>query len=159
MNRATVSPGRREQAILFSGASMNGDEQAIRAAVQTWMQASADGDLPRVLALIDEDVVFLGPGRPPMRKAEFEAASKAMAGKMRIDGASDIQDIRVVGDWAYVWTQLTITMSPGDGSGPVRRSGPGLSVWRKTPDGRWVIYRDANMVTTEEPTGEKPKSG
>lgn len=126
---------------------MNADEQAIRAAVQTWMRASADGDLPRVLALLDEDVVFLGPGRPPMRKAEFEAASKGMAGKVRIEGTSDIQEISVSGDWAYVWTQLTIAMTPAGGT-PVHRCGPGLSIWRKKADGAWVIFRDANMVTT-----------
>ena len=133
------------------------DEQAIRAAVQTWMQASADGDLPRVLALLDEDVVFLGPGRPPMRKAEFEAASKGMAGTVRIEGRSDIQEISVSGDWAYVWTQLTIAMTPAGGT-PVHRDGPGLSIWRKKSAGAWVIFRDANMVTNQEETGENPKT-
>jgi uncharacterized protein (TIGR02246 family) len=127
---------------------MNPDEQAIRDAVQTWMQASADGDLPRVLALLDDEVVFLGPGRPPMQKAEFEAASKGMAAKVHIEGRSDIQEVLVAGDWAYVWTQLTITMTPGGGT-PVNRAGPGLSIWRKKSDGAWVIYRDANMTTTE----------
>ena len=129
---------------------MSTDEQAIRSAVQTWMEASAAGDLPRVLPLMDEDVVFIGPGRPPMRgRQAFAAASKSMAGKVRVEGRSDIQEIRVSGDWAYVWTQLTITMRPTDGGTPVHRSGPGLSVWRKTADGSWVMFRDANMVTTE----------
>jgi uncharacterized protein (TIGR02246 family) len=131
---------------------MNTDEQAIRSAVQTWMQASADGDLPRVLALMDNDVVFLGPGRPAMRKAEFETASKGMAGKVRIEGASDIQEVLIFGDWAYVWTELTIMMHPSGGGAAVHRRGPGLSVWRKKPDGAWVIFRDANMVTTETKT-------
>jgi uncharacterized protein (TIGR02246 family) len=130
---------------------MSADEQAIRLAVQTWMKASADGDLPRVLELMDEDVVFLGPGRPPMRgKAGFAAASKAMEGKVRFEGASDVQELRVFGDWAYVWTQLTITMQPAGGGAPVQRSGPGLSVWRKTTDGHWLLFRDANMVTTDQ---------
>ena len=50
------------------------------------------------------------------------------------------------GGWAYVWTQLTITMRPSDGSAATHRSGPGLSIWRKRTDGQWVIFRDANMV-------------
>jgi uncharacterized protein (TIGR02246 family) len=129
---------------------MNADEQAIRTAVAIWMKASADGDLPRVLALMDDDVVFIGPGRPPMRgKAGFAEASKAIDGKVRVEGASDIQEVRVSGDWAYVWTQLTMAMHPADGSAPTHRSGPGLSVWRKKADGTWVIFRDANMVTTD----------
>jgi uncharacterized protein (TIGR02246 family) len=131
---------------------MNPDEQAIRSAVQAWLRASADGDLPRVLALMDDDVVFLGPGRPAMRKAEFEAASKGMAGKVRIEGQSNIQEVHVAGDWAYVWTELTITMQPIGGAAAVHRRGPGLSVWRKNRDGAWVIFRDANMVATETKT-------
>jgi uncharacterized protein (TIGR02246 family) len=126
---------------------MTDDEHEIRAAVATWMEASIDGDLPRVLSLIDDEVVFLAPGRPAMRKAEFEAASKAMAGKVRIDGISDVQEVRVFGDWAYVWTHLSITMQPSDGSA-VHRAGPGLSIWRRKPGGAWVIFRDANLVTT-----------
>ena len=129
---------------------MSSDEQAIRKAVATWMKASAAGDLPRVLELMDEDVVFLGPGRPAMRKDAFAAASKGMEGKVRVEGVSDIQEVQVSGDWAYVWTQLTIAMHPADGSAPTHRSGPGLSVWRKKPDGQWVIFRDANMVTTDK---------
>ena len=128
---------------------MSPDEQAIRSAVQAWMKASADGDLPRVLDMMDDDVVFLGPGRPPMRKDAFAAASKGMEGKVRVEGVSDIQEVQVSGDWAYVWTQLTITMTPADGSAPTQRSGSGLSVWRKKRDGRWVISRDANMVTAD----------
>jgi ketosteroid isomerase-like protein len=31
-------------------------------------------------------------------------------------------------------------------------------VWRKQPDGAWVMFRDANMVTTQEKTGENAKS-
>ena len=58
---------------------MDRDEQAIRSVIATWMEASAAGDLARVLALMDDDVVFLGPGRPPMRgKDGFAAANKAM---------------------------------------------------------------------------------
>ena len=36
---------------------MSPDEQAIRALVATWMEASATGDLDRVLELMDEYVV------------------------------------------------------------------------------------------------------
>ena len=129
---------------------MDADEQAIRSAVETWMKASADGDLPRVLALMDDDVVFIGPVRPPMRgKDAFSSASKAMDGNVRVEGVSDIQEVRVFGDWAYVWTELTITMHPADGGAPAHRSGPALSVWRKNADGNWVIFRDANMVTAQ----------
>jgi ketosteroid isomerase-like protein len=41
---------------------------------------------------------------------------------------------------------LTVTTYPVDGTTPTRRSGPVLSVLRKQ-NGRWAIYRDANMIT------------
>ena len=66
------------------------------------MEASARGDLPRVLELMADDVVFLGAGRPPMRgKEAFAAASRAMGGTMRMDKSADVQEVRVFGDWVY----------------------------------------------------------
>jgi len=53
---------------------MDRDEQAIRSLVATWLEGTAAGDLPRVLELVAEDVVFLGPGRPPMRGRDGFAA-------------------------------------------------------------------------------------
>ena len=127
---------------------MDRDEQAIRSLIETWMRASAEGDLPRVLELMDDDVVFLGAGRPPMRgKDGFAAASRAMEGTARADGKVDIQEIRVFGDWAYGWNQLTVTMHSLDGGTLTRLSGPTLTVFRKKADGTWVLFRDANMIT------------
>src|SRR5262245_55218347 len=123
------------------------DEEQIRALIDTWMSATAAGDIARVLELMDEDVVFLGPGRVLMRGREaFAAASKAMEGKVRFEGSSDVQEIVGFGDWAYLWNQLAVTTYPAVSNAPTRRSGPVLSVLRRKPDGRWVIFRDANML-------------
>lgn len=133
---------------------MPNDEQAIRDVIARWMDASKGGDTGTVLSLMDPDVVFLLPGRPPMRgRDSFAEASQGMAGKFEMDGASEIQEIQVNGDWAYVWSHLTVNSMPLDGSPPVRRSGNVLSVFRKRDDGRWVLYRDANMLTTENAPG------
>jgi len=124
---------------------MDRDEQAIRSLISTWLEATAAGDLPRVLELMADDVVFLGAGRPPMRgRNDYEAASKAIQG--RIEGAADIQEIRVFGEWAYCWNLLTVTIHPAGGGAPNRMSGPVLSILHRESDARWVIFRDANMV-------------
>jgi uncharacterized protein (TIGR02246 family) len=126
---------------------MDGDEQAIRSLIATWMEASLRGDLGRVLELMADDVVFLGPGRPPMRGREaFAAASRAAEGRGRMDGRADVQEVRVFGDWAYTWAQLSITIHPAAGGAPMRLEGPSLSVFRRMGTGRWVIFRDANMI-------------
>ncbi len=124
---------------------MTDDERAIRNLVETWMAASTAGDLPTVLSLMADDVVFMVPGRDPFGKAEFAAASEGL-NNVRIEGSSDIQEIRVVGDWAYLRNYLEVTMTP-DGGSPVRRSGYTLTILRKKPNGKWVLARDANLMT------------
>jgi len=124
---------------------MTDDERAIRNLVETWMAASKAGDLPTVLSLMADDVVFMVPGRDPFGKAEFAAASEGL-NNVRIEGSSDIQGIQVGGDWAYLRNYLEVTMTP-DGGSPVRRSGYTLTILRKKPNGKWVLARDANLMT------------
>jgi len=94
---------------------MPSDEQEIRQLVATWMAATRAGDIETVLSLMADDVVFLLPGRPPMiGKPAFAAATQAQSsqGPVQFDGTSEIQEIKVLGDWAFMWTQLTVVATP-----------------------------------------------
>jgi uncharacterized protein (TIGR02246 family) len=128
---------------------MTDAERAIRELVATWFAASKRGDLPTVLSLMTDDVIFMVPGRKPFGKEAFAAASEGMK-DVRIDGTSDIQEIQVLGDWAYLRGYLEIEMTPPDGGTPVHRSGHTLTILRKEPDGRWRLARDANLLTDEK---------
>lgn len=123
------------------------DEQQIRDLVATWMSASRAGDTDTVLSLMTDDVVFLVAGHPPMRKAEFAAAARAQAGAdaPTIDGESDIEEIVVAGDVAYLRARLTVTVTPPQGGKPMRRAGYTLTVLRRQ-NGRWLLARDANLL-------------
>lgn len=127
---------------------METDEKQIRKLVSTWIEASAAGDTQAVLSLMTDDIVFLTPGRAPMRKADFVAAS---ASHVPVDNAptlsaeSLIQEIQVVGDFAFMWTKLRVIATPQDGAAPIVREGDTLSVLRKE-NGRWLLARDANML-------------
>jgi len=127
---------------------MGKDEQEIRRLVDTWMAATKAGDMETVLGLMTDDVVFLVPGRQPMSKSEFTAVSKPQsdAPAYQIDGKSEIQEIAVLGDWAFMWTRLRVSMTPAGGGAPMVRAGHTLSVLRKE-GGRWRLARDANMLT------------
>jgi uncharacterized protein (TIGR02246 family) len=126
---------------------MTDDERGIRALIDTWMKASMAGDVPTVLSLMADDVIFMVPGRKPFGKAEFAAMSEGMK-KVAFEGKSDIQEIRVLGDWAYLRNYLEVTATP-PGAPPVRRSGYTLSILRKEADGRWRLARDANLLAAE----------
>ena len=80
---------------------MTQDEQAIRELVATWMAASKRGDTETVLSLMADDVLFMVPGREPFGKEEFAAAARGMT-DIRIEGTSEIQEIEVTGDRAYL---------------------------------------------------------
>ena len=82
------------------------------------MTASGIGDVDTVLSLVTEDVVFLVPGCSPMRKMEFAAALRAQSNHAasKIDGSSEIQEIIVNGDWAFMWTKLSVVATPTDGT-------------------------------------------
>jgi len=127
---------------------MQTDEQAIRNLVDTWMSASKAGDLQTVLNLMTDDVVFMVPGREPFGKEAFIAGSGAMQG-MRIEGSSDIQELKILGDWAWMRNRLKLKMTTPDGKS-MRRSGYTLTILRKKSDGAWVISRDANLLASDD---------
>jgi uncharacterized protein (TIGR02246 family) len=121
-------------------------EREIRQLVSTWMAATKAGDIETVLSLMADDVVFLVPGQPPMiGKAAFAAAARAHAEPApQFEGTSEIQEIRVLGDWAYMWTKLSVTVTPPAGPAVVR-AGHTLSILKKE-NSTWVLARDANLL-------------
>lgn len=123
---------------------MSEDERAIRDVVETWMRATKAGDVETVLGLMTDDVIFIVPGRPPFGKEAFAAGSASMKG-VEFDGTSDILELQVAGDWAFLRSRIEVAMTPKNGES-IRRSGYTLSIMRKEPDGRWRLARDANLV-------------
>lgn len=123
---------------------MDNDEQAIRKLVDTWMTASKAGDVTAVLDLMTDDVIFMVPGREPFGKQAFAASSKAMSG-MKMEGSSEIRELRILGDWAYLRNHIQIKVTPPGGK-PIERSGFTLTILQKQADGRWLLARDANLL-------------
>ena len=126
---------------------MASDEDEIRQLVITWMAATKAGDVDTVLSLIADDAVFLVPGQPPMRKPDFAKAANAQSapGGPEFDGTSEVREIKVIGDWAFMWTRLTVVATVPGKARPVMRSGHTLSILRKA-GGKWLLARDANLL-------------
>src|SRR4051812_17087352 len=105
---------------------MEKDEQAIRDLVDKWLAASRSGDLPTVLSLMADDVVFMVPGQEPFGKEAFAANSQKMK-DIRIEGTSEIKELKVLGDWAWMRNRLKVTITPPNGT-PKIRSGYTLTI-------------------------------
>lgn len=122
------------------------DEDAIRAVVDRWIAATRAGDGAAVLDLMTDDAVFLVPGQPPFGKPAFAAAARAQAAEgLRFDARSEIEELQVLGDWAFLRTRLRVTATPPDGGETVTRAGRTLTILRKD-GGRWRLARDANLL-------------
>jgi uncharacterized protein (TIGR02246 family) len=124
---------------------MSEDERAIRELVDTWMDASRRGDTATVLDLMTDDVLFMTPSREPFGKDAFRETSEAMR-DVRIEGRAEIQEIEVLGDRAWIRNHIDLTLTPAEGE-PLTRSGYTLTILRKGDDGRWRLFRDANLVS------------
>jgi uncharacterized protein (TIGR02246 family) len=126
------------------------DETAIRTLIATWHNATAAGDLPTILSLMDDDVVFLTAGRPPMRGREaFAASFQSVLQNARIESSSIVREVHVSGDMAYSWSDLTVDVIPRSGA-RVQRTGPALTVLRRSAAGGWAVHRDANLLVAAD---------
>ena len=130
------------------------DERAIRELIETWMTSTKAGDTQTVLDLMTDDVVFMVPGQKPFGKEAFRKSTEEMKGGeasgVRFEGESDIEEIKVIGNWGYTRTRLRVVSIPSDGGPSVSRSGYTLSILHKESDGRWRLARDANLLTVEK---------
>jgi uncharacterized protein (TIGR02246 family) len=124
------------------------DKQAIRQFVETWLDASKRHDLPTLLKLLADDVLFITPGKEPFGKEAFATANEQQM-NMQMEAAIDIKEIEVVGDWAWMRSFLRVSFTPA-GKDPMRLSGHILTILQKNPEGQWVIKRDANFVAPDK---------
>ena len=120
------------------------DERAIRELVQNWMRATKVGNLQAVLDMMADDVIFVVAGREPFGKEEFAANSNRQK-NVQISGKADIREIKIHGDWAVLRNHLEISIT-AEGKPSLHRSGYTLTILCKDTKGRWVIWRDANLV-------------
>jgi uncharacterized protein (TIGR02246 family) len=120
------------------------DEQEIRDLVDTWLKASKEKDLETLLDLLADDVIFMVVGKEPFGKKAFAEMNKGLK-DVQIEGKSEIQEIKVLGDWAWMRSFLTVRFTPPAGR-PATASGHILTILRRDADAGWVIARDANLL-------------
>jgi uncharacterized protein (TIGR02246 family) len=125
------------------------DEQQIRSAIDTWLEASKEGDGQTLASLLDDDMLFVVAAGEPFGKKEFFAG-----GTMKpslFESKADVREVVVHGDWAMTRLVLDLKIVPPGMTEAMTLKGPILSLWRKGADGRWRLWRDANMVAPVAP--------
>jgi len=127
---------------------MQTDEIAIRELYDGWIRSTVEGDPELGLSLVADDAVFLVPGIGQMDGPSYVHAACGEAPDPDVDFElkSEVREIKVMGDLAWLWTEftlVTLTKSTGKTS---KVGGHSLSVLRRSGAG-WVIVRDANTMS------------
>ncbi len=126
---------------------MGPDERAIREVHSTWINAVNAGDHVCLLRLMAEDVVFLNPGRAPVGREGFSSGFSAAHQQARINCISELEDVVVVGEVAYTLSRDSLSVTPRAAGEAMQLAGHRLTVYRKQPNGRWLLARDAHTLS------------
>jgi uncharacterized protein (TIGR02246 family) len=129
---------------------MKHDEQAIRQWFEEWMKATKEGDLQLARSLIADDAVFLVPGADRMDKESFASAATATDPNTDFELDCSIQEIQILGDYAWLWTKIALTMTDKSSRSRSLMAGHALSILKRQ-DGGWVVIRDSNTMVPVEP--------
>jgi ketosteroid isomerase-like protein len=117
---------------------------AINAAKTEFRECFNLGDVPRVVAIADPDVVNFSDGQP----SEF-GASGLEALKTRLNSLFErftaklsviVIEIRLHGDVAYDYGWHDLTLTPKDGGEPIRRRHRYVDIWRRNKEGNWKLW-------------------
>jgi uncharacterized protein (TIGR02246 family) len=125
---------------------MRSDERAIRELHAAWIDAVNAGEVARLLGLMTEDAVFLSPGRAPVGRDEFPAGFSAAHQHYRVRCSSELDEVAVVGAVAYTLCRDALSLAPRAGGDAVNLTGHRITIYRRQPDGRWLVARDAHTL-------------
>ena len=102
------------------------------------------GEVSRVLAIADPDLVSFSDGQP----SEF-GASGLEALKTRLTDLFErftaklsviVIEIRLQGDVAYDYGWHDLTLTPKDGGESIRRRHRYVDIWRRNKEGNWKLW-------------------
>lgn len=125
---------------------MTNDHAQIRELQRLWLEAVARGDIDTLLDLVTDDVEFITANRPPYGKEQFANDLQSATGKMLFVGSAVAEELEIAGHWAYAKTRIDLKVTPSAGGETKKLGGLALSIFRKEPDGKWRLARDANLV-------------
>lgn len=120
------------------------DLYAINSAKTEFREGFNLGDVPRVLAITDPDLVNFSDGEPSEFAESgletFEMRLTNLFERFTVDLTVIVIEIRLQGDVAYDYGWHDWTLTPKDGGQSIRRRDRYVDIWRKDKKSNWKLW-------------------
>ena len=119
------------------------DEAAITDFNQRYLQAINEGDIDALAGLTTDGHMMISSGRAPLvgKQALVDAMTGAFE-KFEIDESWTPEETVVSGDLAYQRGTYIVVATPKTGGDSSRSTGNFMRIYRRQPDGSWLMLRD-----------------
>lgn len=119
------------------------DEQSVTQVGVREIRAFAAGDIAGNLAAMTEDVVLMPPNEP-MREGKDAMREwlERTHDKFTLDVRYIDSDVHIAGDTAIQRYVGVGKLTPKAGGAPIEAQFKGIHIYRRQPDGSWLIWQD-----------------
>lgn len=109
-----------------------------------YVDAVKAGDISRIEALLDDDIVSMPPNDTTLYgKEEARAWWEEYFQYFRLISLLESErDVTVVGDWAIERSAHSVTIAPRTGGTRIRDEGRMFTIWKRQPDGSWKVAQE-----------------
>ena len=119
------------------------DLRAIDTIREDHVAALNAGNADAWVAQFAEDGVQMPPNAGAnVGKAMIGSWSRGLLGHFRVQFALTVEEVRVLGDWAFERGGYTIGLDPAAGGPAMQDAGKYITLYRKTPADAWRMARD-----------------
>jgi uncharacterized protein (TIGR02246 family) len=101
------------------------------------------GDANAWVAQFTDDGLQMPPNAPAnVGKAMIESWSKALLIQFRVQFVLSVDEVRVLGGWAFERGGYTISLNPSAGGPPMQDSGKYITIYQRSATDAWRMARD-----------------
>ncbi|MDH3292335.1 MAG: SgcJ/EcaC family oxidoreductase [Gemmatimonadota bacterium] len=119
------------------------DAEAIMMMLAEYDTAATAGNVDAYMALYADDAVSMPPDAPARTgKEEIRAAFVAFLEENTVQLTSQVDEVRVSGDLAFLRVAYDETVTPKAGGEPTQLHGKWLVILERQPDGSWKWWHE-----------------
>jgi uncharacterized protein (TIGR02246 family) len=132
--------------------SLENDLRAIEAINHRDVQFALANDAAAMMSQWTDDFVLLPSAGPIMRgRHAIAEAFRGVQSPEILEYVLDIQEVKVLGDYAFQWGTYHYSVRPRTGGEPVHTAGKLMRILQRKSDGSWKMHRGISTVDPSTP--------